>query len=40
MSDPAIAVNSVKLQEISNQIEANNDKLAELMELWETLSED
>ena len=40
MSDPAIAVNSVKLQELSNQIEANNDKLSELMELWETLSED
>ncbi len=40
MSDPAIAVNSVKLQELSNRIEANNAKLSELMELWETLSED
>ncbi|MBO4900905.1 MAG: ABC-F family ATP-binding cassette domain-containing protein [Lachnospiraceae bacterium] len=40
MSDPAIAVNSVKLQELSNQIEANNNKLSELMELWESLSED
>ncbi|MCR5511255.1 MAG: ABC-F family ATP-binding cassette domain-containing protein [Lachnospiraceae bacterium] len=40
MSDPAIAVNSVKLQELSNRIEANNTRLAELMELWETLSED
>ena len=40
MSDPAIAVNSVKLQELSNRIEDNNAKLSELMELWETLSED
>ena len=40
MSDPVIAVNSVKLQELSNRIDDNNAKLSELMELWETLSED
>ena len=35
---PEIATNSVKLQEVSNKLDANNDRLAELMEKWETLS--
>ena len=37
MSDPAIATSSVKLQEISKNIEKNNEELESLYEKWELL---
>ena len=39
MTLPEIATNSVKLQEVSSKLDANNTRLAELMEMWERLSE-
>lgn len=38
MSEPEIAVNSVKLQEISNKLASNNERLAVLYDMWEELS--
>ena len=39
MTLPEVAVNSVRLQEISSKIDQNNARLSELMELWEQLSD-
>ena len=39
MNSPKIATDSVKLQEVAGALASNNDRLSELMELWETLSE-
>lgn len=39
MSDPQVATNSVKLQEISSKHADNSARLEELYELWEQLSE-
>lgn len=38
MADPANATNSAKLQELAKRRETNDSRLAELMELWEDLS--
>lgn len=39
MADPANATNSAKLQELAKKRETNDLRLAELMELWEELSD-
>ncbi|MCR5595959.1 MAG: ABC-F family ATP-binding cassette domain-containing protein [Lachnospiraceae bacterium] len=39
MNLPEIATNSVKLQEVSNKLASNNDRITQLMELWENLSD-
>ncbi len=39
MADPSIATSSVKLQEITNEINKNNDELTSLYEKWEELSD-
>ncbi len=38
MSDPVFATSSVKLQELSNEIEKNNNELNDLYEKWEALA--
>ena len=38
LADPANGTNVALLQELSNEKEANDNRLLELMELWETLS--
>ena len=39
MAKPEIATNSVKLQEVANEVANLDDKLAELYEKWEELAE-
>ena len=39
MAKPEIATNSVKLQEVANEVAEIDDKLAELYEKWEELAE-
>jgi len=39
MASPELATNAARLTELSNQQAAKSDKLSELMNLWETLSE-
>jgi len=38
MSDPLLATSSVKLQELTNEIQKNNDELNSLYEKWEELA--